>query len=141
GGRGVLGVTGTKGKSTTAALACHLARAAGRAAELAGNIGRPALDLLDADPESLAVVELSSYHVADLSVGPQVAVLTNLYAEHADWHGSERGYREEKLRILGLPCVSEVVLPARQPELAAAAAATSAVRRPFGAADGWDAGA
>ena len=49
GGEGVIGVTGTKGKSTTAALACHLARAAGRSARLAGNIGVPALDLLDGE--------------------------------------------------------------------------------------------
>jgi UDP-N-acetylmuramoylalanine--D-glutamate ligase len=137
GGEGVLGVTGTKGKSTTAALACHIARAAGRGAELAGNIGRPALELLDADPGALAVVELSSYHLADLAVGPEVAVVTNLYAEHADWHGSQRAYREDKLRILTLPGVREVVLPARQPELARAA--TAAARRLFGAAPGWDA--
>jgi len=137
GGRGVIGITGTKGKSTTAALAAHLARAAGRGAELAGNIGRPALDLLDADPDVLAVVELSSYHLADLEDGPEVAVVTNLSSEHVDWHGSERSYREDKLRILELPGVREVVLPARQPELASAP--TSAARRLFGAPGGWDA--
>ena len=138
GGRGVIGVTGTKGKSTTAALAAHLARAAGRDAELAGNIGRPALDLLDADPGALAIVELSSYHLADLAVGPEVAVVTNLFAEHADWHTSEQRYREDKLRILLLDGVREVVLPARQEELAAAD--TTAARRLFGSPDGWDAG-
>jgi UDP-N-acetylmuramoylalanine-D-glutamate ligase len=79
GGRRVIGVTGTKGKSTTAALAHHLALAAGEPAQLAGNIGRPALELLDADPGELAIVELSSYHVADLALGPEVAVITNLY--------------------------------------------------------------
>src|SRR5262249_12605939 len=57
-GRRVIGVTGTKGKSTTAALAAHVARAGTRHVELAGNIGRPALDLLDAASDSLAVVEL-----------------------------------------------------------------------------------
>jgi UDP-N-acetylmuramoylalanine--D-glutamate ligase len=136
GGKLTIGVTGTKGKSTTAALACHLARAAGREAELAGNIGRPALDLLDADPGALAVVELSSYHLADLAVGPEVAVVTNLFAEHADWHGSAQAYRDDKLRILTLPGVREVVLPARQPDLAAAE--TPAARRLFGTPGGWD---
>ena len=138
GGRRVIGVTGTKGKSTTAALTHHLARAAGEHARLAGNIGRPALDLLD-DPDALAVVELSSYQLADLASGPEVAVVTNLYAEHADWHGSERAYREDKLRILALPGVGEAVLPARQPDLAGAA--TPARKRLFGDAGGWDAGA
>src|SRR5208282_2576713 len=70
GGRGVIGVTGTKGKSTTAALAYHLAREAGCDVELAGNIGVPALDLLDREPQ-LAVLELSSYQIADLGAGPQ----------------------------------------------------------------------
>jgi UDP-N-acetylmuramoyl-L-alanine---L-glutamate ligase len=137
GGRGVLGVTGTKGKSTTAALAFHLALAAGVPVELAGNIGRPALELLDADPRALAVVELSSFHVADLTVGPEVAVITNLFPEHADWHGSEQAYRAEKLRILALPGVRTAVLPARLPDLARAE--TSAERRLFGAPEGWDA--
>ncbi|MCW3034175.1 MAG: hypothetical protein JWM60_2520 [Solirubrobacterales bacterium] len=136
GGRRVLGVTGTKGKSTTAALAHHIARAGGERVELAGNIGRPALELLDADPETLAIVELSSYHVADLAVGPDVATITNLYAEHTDWHGSEQVYRSEKLRILELPAVERAVLPARQPELAAAP--TAAERLLFGEPSGWD---
>jgi UDP-N-acetylmuramoyl-L-alanine---L-glutamate ligase len=135
-GRGVIGITGTKGKSTTAALAAHLIHAAGRPVELAGNIGRPALDLLDADPATLAVVELSSYHVADLTIGPEVAAITNLFAEHADWHGSEEIYRAEKLRILELPGVSKAVLPARFPDLSRAP--TGAERMLFGQQDGWD---
>jgi UDP-N-acetylmuramoyl-L-alanine---L-glutamate ligase len=135
-GRGVIGVTGTKGKSTTAALAAHLIRAAGRPVELAGNIGRPALDLLDADPGTLIVVELSSYQVADLAIGPEVAAITNLFAEHADWHGSEQAYRAEKLRLLGLPGVRKAVLPARFPGLAQLP--TGAERVLFGQPAGWD---
>lgn len=136
GGRGVIAVTGTKGKSTTAALAHHLARAAGAPVELAGNIGRPALDLLGAADDVPVIVELSSYQVADLAAGPQVAVVTNLFAEHADWHGSERVYREEKLRLLTLPGVEQAVLPARPPELASAPARGE--RHLFGQPQGWD---
>ena len=135
-GRGVIGVTGTKGKSTTAALVAHLIRASGRSVELAGNIGRPALDLLDGDPAATAVVELSSYHVADLTTGPEVATITNLFAEHADWHGSEATYRAEKLRILELPGVRRAVLPARFLDLAQAP--TRAERVLFGEPAGWD---
>lgn len=135
-GRGVIGVTGTKGKSTTAALAQALARAAGIDAGLGGNIGLPALDLLDGDPAAPAVVELSSYQVADLACGPEVVVFTNLYREHVDWHGSERAYRGEKLRILSLPEVRVVVLPAGQPGLAAQP--TGARRVLFGEPAGWD---
>ncbi|HYM56063.1 MAG TPA: UDP-N-acetylmuramoyl-L-alanine--D-glutamate ligase [Solirubrobacteraceae bacterium] len=137
-GRGVIGVTGTKGKSTTAALACHLARAAGRTAHLAGNIGVPALDLLDGDPSDMAVVELSSYQISDLATGPEVAVITSLFREHLDWHGSEQAYRAEKLRILGLPGVRATVVGARSEELVAAAGSGTGVTL-YGTPDGWDA--
>lgn len=135
GSRGVIGISGTKGKSTTAALACHLARAAGRRAELAGNIGVPALDLLDREPYELAVVELSSYQIADLDTGPQVAAITNLHREHLDWHGSEQAYRADKLRLLMLPGVERAILPAALD--AARREGTMLLR--FGVPGGWEA--
>jgi UDP-N-acetylmuramoylalanine--D-glutamate ligase len=138
GGRGVIGVTGTKGKSTTAALAFHLARARGLPAHLAGNIGAPALDLLDTDPAQLAVVELSSYQIADLEVGPEVALVTSLFPEHLDWHGSERVYRAEKLRLLGLPGVRVAVLNARSEPLRDASLGPDVTAVPYGVPDGWD---
>src|SRR4029077_11820723 len=112
-------VSGTKGKSTTAALIAHLARAARASVALAGNIGVPALDLLDEEPARVTVVELSSYQIADLQSGPEVALITNLFKEHTDWHGSEERYRAEKLRLLGLPGVRVAVLNGRDPALAA----------------------
>jgi UDP-N-acetylmuramoylalanine--D-glutamate ligase len=136
GGAGVIGVTGTKGKSTTAALIHHLADGAGGDMALAGNIGVPALDLLDDDPARAAVVELSSYQIADLEVGPQVAVFTNLFREHIDWHGSEELYRAEKLRLLDLPGVQVCVLNAREPGLAHLSPLAT-VRR-YAEPGGWD---
>jgi UDP-N-acetylmuramoyl-L-alanine---L-glutamate ligase len=133
-GRGVVGITGTKGKSTTAALAFHLATAAGVPVHLAGNIGEPALDLLDAPADDLAIVELSSYQIADLETGPEVAVVTSLFPEHRDWHGSEERYREDKLRVLGLPGVRAAVVNGRDARLVAAA--PGAVR--YGVPGGWD---
>ena len=133
-GRRVIGITGTKGKSTSAALAFHLAAATGVAVHLAGNIGEPALDLLDAPPGDPAIVELSSYQIADLETGPEVAVVTNLFPEHRDWHGSDARYREDKLRILGLPGVRAAVVNGRDERLVEAA--PGAVR--FGVAGGWD---
>jgi UDP-N-acetylmuramoyl-L-alanine---L-glutamate ligase len=141
GGAGVIGVTGTKGKSTTAALAFHLARAAGRTAQLAGNIGAPALDLLDVQGAQVIVLELSSYQTADLDVGPEVALVTNLFKEHTDWHGSESAYRAEKLRLLELPGVRVCVLNARDELLMLAGeriARDGIDVRQFGAPDGWD---
>jgi UDP-N-acetylmuramoyl-L-alanine---L-glutamate ligase len=139
GGADVIAVTGTKGKSTTAALVAHLARAGGQAVGLAGNIGVPALDLLDRPPTEPAVVELSSYQIADLETGPQVAVITNLFREHTDWHGSEEAYRRDKLRLLGLPGVQAAVLNAREADLLDAVPA-GAGRVLYGTSDGWDVG-
>jgi UDP-N-acetylmuramoyl-L-alanine---L-glutamate ligase len=136
-GEGVIGVTGTKGKSTTAALAWHLARAAGRPARLAGNIGAPALDLLDGEPGDPDVVELSSYHTADMETGPQVAVVTSLFREHVDWHLSEDSYRAEKLRLLALPGVRVRVLNGADAALASAPGQAPAAL--FAVASGWDA--
>ena len=139
GGRNVIGITGTKGKSTTSALTAHLARAGEVPVRLAGNIGVPALDLLDQAPDELAVIELSSYQIADLTTGPQVAVVTNLFPEHVDWHGSDAVYRAEKLRLLELPGVEVAVVNARDPQIAAAVPASLPARR-FGVPEGWDSG-
>ena len=136
GGRNVIGITGTKGKSTTSALTAHLARAAGLPVQLAGNIGVPALDLLDQPSDELAVIELSSYQIADLEIGPQVAVVTNLFPEHVDWHGSDAVYRAEKLRLLSLPGVEIAVVDERAPEILAALPAGMPTR-PFGSSGGW----
>jgi UDP-N-acetylmuramoylalanine--D-glutamate ligase len=136
GGRSVVGVTGTKGKSTTATLVAHLLRAAGQPVQLAGNIGRPALDLLDEPDDELAVVELSSYQVADLAIGPETAVVINLYKEHVDWHGDEATYRAEKLRLLALPGVGRCVVNAIDPGVMAGACSRE-TRTTFGAAPGW----
>jgi UDP-N-acetylmuramoyl-L-alanine---L-glutamate ligase len=154
GGVGVIGVTGTKGKSTTSTLAVHLARAVGVNAELAGNIGVPALDLLDGPGTSLSVVELSSYQIADLEIGPQVAVVTNVHREHLDWHGSEERYYSDKLRILGLAGVRAMVLNGRDDRLLKAAesaiehaAEEDMIKQPaddaieprlYGVPEGWD---
>jgi UDP-N-acetylmuramoylalanine--D-glutamate ligase len=110
GGEHVIGVTGTKGKSTTATVIAHLLGQV-MPVELAGNIGRPVIDLLDTPLETWVVCELSSYQIADLTVGPEVAVLTNLSREHTDWHGGEENYRADKLRLFTLPGVRVAVKP------------------------------
>jgi len=109
-GRRVIGVTGTKGKSTTATVIAHLLSQI-TPTELAGNIGRPVIELLDLDPEIWVVLELSSYQLADLTTGPEIAVMTNLYREHTDWHGSEERYRADKLRIFEFPQTRARVRP------------------------------
>ena len=98
----------------------------------------PALELLDAEPARLTVLELSSYQIADLDTGPEVVLMTNLFKEHTEWHGSEEAYRREKLRLLSLARGPVAVLNAREPLLVGAA--TDARVRPLRRAGGWDAG-
>ena len=120
-------VTGTKGKSTTSSLLAHLLRASGLRTALAGNIGVPLLELLDAQADAWAV-ELSSYQTGDVAASgarPQVAIVTNLHPEHLDWHGSQQRYVEDKLALVtgGRPRVAvlnaaDPVLPAVQMDAA-----------------------
>lgn len=97
----VVGVTGSKGKSTTASLLAHLLRGQGREVLLAGNIGVPLLDHLETTAE-IAVLELSSYQLADLHGQIDLGVFTRLFPEHLDWHGSEQAYLAAKLRLAEL---------------------------------------
>ncbi|MBB2941409.1 UDP-N-acetylmuramoylalanine--D-glutamate ligase [Actinoplanes lutulentus] len=92
-----VGVTGSKGKSTTSSLISHLLAAIGQPNAYGGNIGIPLLDLPESD---LYVLELSSYQCADLSDSPRVAVVTSLFPEHLDSHGSEEAYYRDKLNLL-----------------------------------------
>ncbi|WP_181918342.1 MULTISPECIES: UDP-N-acetylmuramoyl-L-alanine--D-glutamate ligase [unclassified Wenzhouxiangella] len=97
----VVGVTGSKGKSTTSSLLAHLLRAQGHEVLLGGNIGVPLLDHLDTAAE-IAVVELSSYQLADLQGSLDLGLFTRLFPEHLDWHGTEAAYIAAKLRIAEL---------------------------------------
>jgi len=131
-------VTGTKGKSTTTSLLAHLLRAAGLRTALAGNIGLPLLELLDASAEAWAI-ELSSYQTRDVAASgarPRVAIVTNLFPEHLDWHGSEARYIEDKLALVTEARPQVAVLNAADPRLAALQLPDSEIRW-YGDARGW----
>lgn len=131
-------VTGTKGKSTTTALLAHLLRAGGHRTALAGNIGLPLLELLDADASYWAI-ELSSYQTRDVAASgtrPNVAVVTNIFPEHLDWHGSEERYVADKLALLTEARPRIAVLNAEDPRLAALRLPDSEVAW-FGREGGW----
>jgi UDP-N-acetylmuramoylalanine--D-glutamate ligase len=96
----VIGVTGTKGKSTTSSLIYEILRAATKDVHLVGNIGKPALAYLDhAKKGAIFVMELSSYQLMDVTTSPHVAVFINLYDEHLDYHGSRESYIKAKQNI------------------------------------------
>ena len=96
----VIAITGSNGKSTTAALVHHILAESGRPAQLAGNIGRGVLDIDPAHDGEVVVLELSSYQT-DLAraLTPDVAVFTNLSPDHLDRHGGLGGYFAAKRRL------------------------------------------
>lgn len=96
----VVGVTGTKGKSTTASLIAAILTRGGREVQLIGNIGVPALSVLNqAAPETVFVAELSSYQLADLGHSPSIAVVLGVVPEHLSYHGTFEDYVEAKATI------------------------------------------
>lgn len=99
-GARVIAVTGTKGKSSTARLLQYLLQNAGYGVRLYGNVGYPVLG--QPAGADVTVLEMSSYQIADLAYAPDVAVLTNLYPEHAPWHGGVETYYRDKLRLLDI---------------------------------------
>jgi len=100
----IVGVTGSNGKSTTAAMIAAILAADGRPTWLGGNIGRSLLGELDRiRPDDAVVLELSSFQLAHLPAGgsvAHVAVVTGCTPNHLDWHGDFRAYAAAKQRLL-----------------------------------------
>jgi UDP-N-acetylmuramoylalanine--D-glutamate ligase len=94
----IIGITGSKGKSTTSALTHHILRAHGVDAALGGNLGIP---LWDVEQAEWIVAEVSSYQCHSVTQSPHTVVLTALFEEHLDWHGDFDTYAEDKLNIVG----------------------------------------
>lgn len=108
----IVGVTGSKGKSTTSSLIYEIFKMAKLPVSLVGNIGYPALaELHDHNnPEDIFIFEISSYQARYLEKGPDIAVITNLFPDHLDYHGSVGQYYSDKLRITTQQNDSQIVI-------------------------------
>lgn len=107
----IIGVTGTKGKSTTSSLIFAILKAAGKDAHLVGNIGIPAIDCIDrAHQRTIFVMELSSYQLMDLKTSPHIAVLTSFFPEHLDYHGTVEAYLDAKKHITRFQTKDDIVI-------------------------------
>ena len=96
----VVGVTGTKGKSTTASLIYHILSHSRENVFLAGNIGTPFFDIVEQlTPESLVVAELSAHQLEFVHHSPDYAVLLNIYQEHLDHFNSFNNYQNAKTNV------------------------------------------
>src|SRR3989344_3124156 len=110
GGPIIVGVTGTKGKGTTSTLLYKILKNAGFDVRLAGNIGKPALDLLPKisgnlrsrrrkSSSTFVILELSSFQLQDLEKSPPIAVILDVFPDHQDAHRNLREYYEVKTNI------------------------------------------
>ncbi len=96
----MVGITGTKGKSTTTTLIYHILKCAGKNPILMGNIGIPAFDAIeDADENSFIVYELSCHQLEYARTSPKYGVLLNIFPEHLDHYGTFEKYRAAKENV------------------------------------------
>lgn len=124
----IVGVTGTKGKSTTASLLYEILKAGGKKVHLVGNIEQPALQFLrHAGKEDIFVYELSSAQLENARQSPHIAVFLNFYPEHLDYHGTLKAYREAKANITKFQTPEDIFIFNQEDEaIAKIAAATKA---------------
>ncbi|MEI6597042.1 MAG: UDP-N-acetylmuramoyl-L-alanine--D-glutamate ligase [bacterium] len=107
--KNIIGVTGTKGKGTTASLIYEILKTAGKRVWLGGNIGVAPFSFIDKIKKTdWVVLELSSFQLENTTVNPYIAVITNFYSEHLapadpnnpNYHKSLKAYRDAKLNIV-----------------------------------------
>ncbi len=96
----IIGITGTRGKTTTSSLIAEILRMSGKRVALAGNVRKSVLDILPQFEElDYIVLELSSFQLADVTISPEYAVITNIYPDHLNRYDSMKAYVADKQHI------------------------------------------
>jgi UDP-N-acetylmuramoylalanine-D-glutamate ligase len=132
--RPIIGITGSKGKSTTTALIAAILKEAGKNVHLVGNIGHAALEALcdDVPEDAIFVMELSSYQLDDIHYSPHIAVFVSFFPEHLDYHGSREEYFKAKSHITTFQTKDDLfIYHPGYPEIATLAQETKAKAIPF----------
>ena len=130
----IIGITGTNGKTTTTTLIAEVLNADGQSAKLAGNIGFPASEVASkAVSTDTLVMELSSFQLMGIETfRPKIALITNLFSAHLDYHGSQELYESAKWRIQeNMTAEDFLILNFNQEKCKALANQTAATVVPF----------
>ncbi|AMG49966.1 UDP-N-acetylmuramoyl-L-alanine--D-glutamate ligase [Enterococcus gallinarum] len=132
----IIGITGTNGKTTTTTMIANVLNAGMEKGQalLSGNIGFPASSVAQtAKPEDRLVMELSSFQLMGIdTLRPKIAVITNIYEAHIDYHGSRPEYVLAKWRLQQRMTADDyLVINWNQPELEALSAKSKAKIIPF----------
>ncbi|MBE0650783.1 MAG: UDP-N-acetylmuramoyl-L-alanine--D-glutamate ligase [Bacteroidales bacterium] len=99
-GNQTIGITGTKGKSTTSTLVYHLLKSSGKDTLLLGNVGSPAFDSIEKINDKILIVyELSAHQLEHVHHSPHIAALLNIFPEHLDYFQDFNAYKTAKLNI------------------------------------------
>ena len=107
----IIGITGTKGKSTTSSLIYHILTSCGKKAVLTGNIGQACFDVIDKlDYETIVVFELSCHQLEFVKASPHVAILLNLYEEHFDHYAKPEDYFRAKKNIYRFQTSEDILI-------------------------------
>jgi UDP-N-acetylmuramoylalanine--D-glutamate ligase len=133
----IIGITGTKGKSTTSSLIYHILKCAGIPVELVGNIGQPPLALIDSvSKDTYFVHEFSSHQLAEVETSPHIAVLLNIVPEHLDYYATFDQYVSAKENITKFQTADDfLIYAADYPVPSAIAQRSKASLKPFSAKD------
>lgn len=98
--KNVIGVTGTKGKSTTVSLLYNVFKDQTDKVCLVGNIGVPVLDKIEEFNDSIIIAEMSSHQLETVDFSPHIGVILNLYSDHLDHAGTVENYHNSKMNIV-----------------------------------------
>lgn len=110
-----IGITGSAGKTTTTTLVGNMAKISrGGRAFVGGNIGDPLINYVDdMTAEDIAILELSSFQLDQMTVSPNIAAILNITPNHLDRHGTMAAYTDAKARILDFQSASDTAILGR----------------------------
>lgn len=107
----IIGITGTKGKSTTSSLLYQVLKDQNIDCLLLGNVGNPILDYIDKiKKDTKLVIEMSSYQLETVKYSPHIGIILNLYEDHLNYHGTLKEYHNSKLNMFKYQTKEDIAL-------------------------------